>query len=407
MRRIGDRRLLAAWVASRLVLVVLVVAVHALGAQDGVLGDARLYERWARTLLHGGGLPVGDGKWQYPPGAAVVLALPALSGLPYVAGMLVLLLAVDAAVLAALARHRPAGVRMWILGPLALGPVALARFDLVSVAFAVVGLLAAGGAGSARAGAAFALGSLVKVWPAVLALAAPGRRVFAGVAAVGAATAGVLLVGGGWRGAGSFLGAQDARGLQLESVAATPLVLLRLFGVGPAPAYDYGSWQFGTPAAHALASACSAAQALVLLGAALLWVRRGAAPGDPADRGLALLLLLLLTSRVLSPQYLLWLFGVAACCPAGGPARDARRRVGALLLVAALLSHVVYPWRYHDLEQGRVVASLVFLARNTVLVTAAVLAGRVLTAARHTARPSRPPPRGSPAPPARTAARSG
>ncbi|HMA46469.1 MAG TPA: hypothetical protein VKP11_04610, partial [Frankiaceae bacterium] len=123
--------------------------------------------------------------------------------------------------------------------------------------------------------------------------------------------------------------------------------------------------------------------------------------------GLVLLLLLLLTSRVLSPQYLLWLFGVAACRPAGGPARDARRRVGALLLVAALLSHVVYPWRYHDLEQGRVVASLVFLARNTVLVTAAVLAGRVLTAARRTARPSRPQPQESPAPPARTAARSG
>src|SRR6185369_14630921 len=67
------------WLGTRLLLLALVWAGHALGAQQGVLGDVRLYGGWGTAFVHGHGLPVDDEKWQYPPGAILVFAVPALA----------------------------------------------------------------------------------------------------------------------------------------------------------------------------------------------------------------------------------------------------------------------------------------------------------------------------------------
>jgi len=296
---------------------------HPLGAQQGVLGDVRLYAGWGRAFTHGYGLPVGDQKWQYPPGAVLVFAVPALAQvlvrLPYRVGFPLFMLAVDAAVTAALARVRgsaagslpaapansrtsgdpaenPApghreppgpGARVWLVGSTLLGPVTLARFDLVPAACAVAGLLllvpagrrpaAVTGPRFGWAGFAAAVGVLVKAWPAFLLIAlgrsalvgeapvgaSPWRRLWSRPlvqAAVGAAAAtlvtGLLLVAGGAGGdLLGFLGAQRARGLQLEAVPATVFVVIRMFGVGETAHYEYGSLQFGDPAARTVATA--------------------------------------------------------------------------------------------------------------------------------------------------------
>src|SRR5262245_11719481 len=70
------RRTALVWAVTRAYCVVFVAVGH-LGAQQDVLGDVRLYRSWGYTLTHGGGLPSADPRWQYPPGAAVVLAVPA------------------------------------------------------------------------------------------------------------------------------------------------------------------------------------------------------------------------------------------------------------------------------------------------------------------------------------------
>ncbi|MFV2087064.1 hypothetical protein [Micromonospora sp. LOL_021] len=52
------------------------------------------------------------------------------------------------------------------------------------------------------------------------------------------------------------------------------------------------------------------------------------------------------TSRVLSPQYLLWLLGLAAVCLTR---RDTTQRPPALLIVVAtVLTSAYFPWFYPD-----------------------------------------------------------
>ncbi|WP_307873510.1 MULTISPECIES: hypothetical protein [unclassified Frankia] len=463
-------RLWGFWAVTRLLLLALVWAGHPLGAQQGVLGDVRLYDGWGTAFIHGHGLPVGDQKWQYPPGAVLVFAVPALARalvlLPYRVGFPLLMLAVDAGVTAALARARrpevgglPAGsprsrlpadpavtpgpalpgpgARVWLVGTTLLGPVTLARFDLVPAACAVAGLLllvparrgAAGISGPrcGRAGFAAAVGALVKAWPAFLLIAlgraalvpqvSPGapvgssiwRRLWgrplvrAGAGAVGAAlVVGLLLVAAGAGGdLFGFLGAQRARGLQLEAVPATVFVVIRMFGVGETAHYEYGSLQFGDPAARTVATACSLVEIAVVAVVALRWwlARPDPAPARGAevttgDRLLALLLVVLVTSRVLSPQYLVWVLAVVAAVvalgatepPDGDLAADPaearraadRRAVLALLLAVAAVSQVIYPWRYNDIIEGRPVTSLVLVARNVLLLAACWRAVRVI-----------------------------
>ncbi len=430
------RPLAVTWVLSRALLLTLALAGQVFGAQQSVLGDVDLYREWGHTLVGDGTVP-GDEKWQYPPGAAVVLALPAvpreLAGVPYEVSFYLLMLVVDALVTRALARRSPTAARYWLLATLALGPVLLTRFDLVPAAAVLAALLALGGSapggppgpgsGSGpgpgdgrfgRFGGWVALGVAVKVWPGLLLVAlgrrgltrpgssVPGRvaRIVAGAGGTAAVLAAVLALAGWWRGALGFLDAQSARGLQIEAVPATPFVVARMFGIGSAPEYSYGSLQFDGGLARAVATACSLAEVIVIAAAVLWWwARRTAGPtadaegtSSVAERGLVLVLMVVVTSRVLSPQYLVWLLVLAAAASRPSTAGPRGRKVDAagLLAVCAVLSQVVYPWRYNDVVQGRVVGGLLLVARNAVLVTAAWYALRA--AARESPGAGQPPP---------------
>ncbi len=431
--RSAARRLAAAWLVTRVVLVVGVLTGQTFGAQQTVQGDLRIYAAWAHQLGHGGGLPIGDERWQYPPAAAVAFVLPELAHsllvAPYRVAFVALMILVDAVVTARLARHDRGAAVFWVAGITALGPVALARFDLLPAAAALGAVLAVAAGRPGRAGFAIGVGALLKVWPGLLLVAlprpvgrGPGRgpgpdpdpdqgqgwsfaalaRVAGGLVIAVAALAVVAALTGWWRDVFGFVGAQRARGLQVEAVAATPFVLAHMAG-GPAPTYSYGSLQFDSSAARAVATACSGAEAVVIAAAAVWWWLRArpradgsAEPDEPAAvgailaaRSLALVTVVVVTARVLSPQYLVWLLALAAAglavsprpAPApgeslgrtgrlirgGGPAaRDRRLVVG--LLAVALLSQVIYPWRYNDVIQGRIVLSVLLVVRNAGLL---------------------------------------
>ncbi|OAA18187.1 hypothetical protein UG55_11232 [Frankia sp. EI5c] len=417
------RPVLVGWVLSRALLLLLALAGQVFGAQQSVLGDVDLYRDWGHSLVHDREIPGGE-KWQYPPGAAVTLALPAVPreylGVPYEVSFYLMVLAVDAAVTWALARRSRPAAGYWLLATLALGPVTVARFDLLPAAAALAALLALGGAAAggpsgAPAGGRFgrfggwvALGAAVKVWPGLLlvtlgrnglggrggsarwAVLARGGRVLGGAVAVVALLAGVLAAAGWWRGALGFLDAQRARGLQIEAVPATPFVVARMFGVGDPPVYSYGSLQFDGALARQVAAACSLVE-IVLIAAAVLWwwVVRPPAAGEAGGvevRGLLTVLTIVITSRVLSPQYLLWLLVLVAAWIARDERASGRTGQSAwsawsgwvrwadpalLFAVAAVLTQVVYPWRYNDVVQGRVVGGALLVARNALLVIAA------------------------------------
>ena len=97
----------------------------------------------------------------------------------------------------------------------------------------------------------------------------------------------------------------------------------------------------------------------------------------------------LCTSRVLSPQYLLWLLPTAiAGLAVVGPTRRSLARWTGALVAAALLSHALYPWLYaplvHVHRDGGAVALGVLVVRNLLLVALLVHACR--TALRLSAR---------------------
>jgi hypothetical protein len=334
-----------------------------------------------------------------------------------------------------------AAARFWLVGICALGPVAIARFDMVPAVLVVTAVAALGGpAGNrdgdggrwGRAGFAVGLGTAVKVWPVLLvvALGAPGAgrrpsasgpgsrpdprtdraarfglaRLAIGIAAALALVAGVVSAAGWWRDAFGFVGAQQARGLQVEAVGAAPFVLAHMAGLHAGPSYAWGSLQFGSELAQRVATACSLLEGVVVVAAAVRWwvpplrrrvpvfsrgpARSQAADGShlaaresppvagAADRMLALLLVVLVTSRVLSPQYLVWVLAVAACrpLPSGPPSPPEhgvvglRRRITINLLVTCLLTVAVYPVRYEDVIQGRMAASLLLVIRNGLLL---------------------------------------
>ena len=105
-----------------------------------------------------------------------------------------------------------------------------------------------------------------------------------------------------------------------------------------------------------------------------LLIARGRARWRPefaADAPLAATLLFLVVSPVLSPQYLLWVIGLAAACLATG--QTTQRPVALAVLAAAGLTQLIFPIGWHSLLYGSNAVTGILAARNVLLVVAAAL----------------------------------
>ncbi|MEV7129082.1 glycosyltransferase 87 family protein [Streptomyces sp. NPDC093260] len=380
----GAHRLLplvAAWLLTRaLMLWLLAHDTHPLLGRGAVAREVwKLYHHWYTTLAHGA-FPAHDALWQYPPGAGPVLLSPALlPGLTYFQGFVALTLAVDALIALALARagSRPGrslnGAAYWTLGLPLLLHVPLARYDVQATAFAVLSLLAL--RRSPRAGGALAaLGALVKVWPALVLLGAPRGRTTRSAwtwAAAAAAVAGLALAAA-FRNPLAFVRQQGGRGVQIESFGGTVLSFATHAGWPGTVRYQYGSLEFTGPHVAAVAhlSLVLSAAAFALL---VLWRVRARrwTPATPYDAALSAVLLFTVTSRVISPQYLVWLLGLAAVCLTSR--QTTQRPVAALIAAAAVVSVVAYPTLYHLVASCTWTGCVVMFVRNGLLGVAAVL----------------------------------
>ena len=340
-------------------------------------GDAGLYQGWYTCCFSHGMLPTADPRWQYPPGAALVFWLPGRLPGSYVDHFMFLAIACDLAItlmLCSKARRGGslAGAWYWVCGVPLLGPVIVGRFDVVPVALSVAALCVTG-RGGVR-GALIGAGAAIKVWPVtLLAGMAPGQQ-RRGIAVAAAVFAVVCVIGGS--GTVSFLEHQNARGVEIESVAATPFMIWRQAGWAGTVVYRFGAYQLsGT---HVALAQDASTLGLVLAAAAVIgWrllITRGRAQWRPefaADAPLAATLLFLVVSPVLSPQYLLWVIGLAAACLATGP--TTQRPVALAVLAAAGLTQLIFPIGWYSLLSGSDAVTGVLAARNVLLVVAAAL----------------------------------
>lgn len=373
-----DRWVLPVWLATRGLVVALVFAIG--GGDAGRMQDVGYYLEVARHVVDTRTMPTTD-MWQYPPGAALVLVLPMVAGVAgYATAFVLFMVACDAAItriLLSVGRRDGSrlGVWAWLLAMPWLREYPLLRFDLVPALLAV-GALAVLVRRPVLFGVLAGAGALVKAWPIVV-LAAdwrPRRLLVATVAAAATFTVGVALAGALLGPQGAALDNQAARGLQVEAVAATPWHVAAIADGRIAPTrYGFGADEIDHPRAGRVADALGTA---TLLAAALLggwWLARilllrrdpvgrahlaGAAAG--VDLVFVGLLLAMLTSRVLSPQFMVWLLAVAAVALS---TRDTRMRAPIILVIAATAATF-----------GVLHAPEALVARNVLLVLAACVA---------------------------------
>ena len=390
--RRGGRTLVAAWLLTRLLVLAVLVA-----AERFVVGDVFYYHRKISALFDVG---LAGTLNEYPTPVVWILWLPygATGGnrVGYLVAFVVFMLVLDAVFTAALwrsaGRQHTRAVDFWLLFVLLIGPLSYLRFDILPAVLAGGALLAA----RRRpwlAGALTGLGAAVKLWPALLIgpLLAwrPGRvRTGGGFVAVGFGLALVSLLAGGWTRLVSPLTWQSDRGLQIESVWATPVMLAR--AVRPDRwTVDISRYQayevFGGGVGPLLV--LSTVATVVGLVAILALVLRTFRHGEPSLVAVGLVMLatvavMTITNKTLSPQYLLWLGGPMAALLLLRHDRpvDEQRELGRLagqLLLLALLTHLVYPLLYDGFlgRQGWpmiVISTVVTAARNVFLVVVTV-----------------------------------
>jgi hypothetical protein len=366
---------------------------------------------------------------EYPTPVVWILTLPYGIGLghetAYLVAFMALMLALDAvftyAVWRSAGRRHDAAVDFWLLFVLLVGPLSYVRFDMIPAVLAGGALLAA----RTRpwvAGALTGLGAAIKLWPALLipALLADKERrkpTAVGFVVVGFGLAAISLLTGGLTRLFSPLTWQSGRGLQIESVWASPLMLLRM--VRPdrwvVDISRYQAYEIFGPGVGPWQTVSNVATVIGLVTVVVLWVRAFRMPGGVTPVAVALVVLatvavVIITNKTLSPQYLLWIGGpIAALLLLRDDARlrlrpddapDLRRwivRVGVAGLVLGGLTQLVYPLLYDGYlgftdTAGLVLSTVVTAIRNLFLlaftVVCLVLAWRTTSSSPATPSPA-------------------
>ena len=395
LRGDSTRAVVLSWLTSRALTLALLVTV-----ESAVTGDVSYYGRSLHTLFNGGSLR--EVLQEYPvPVLAIMLPqylAAMLNSLGFAVLFAVSMLAVDATFTWSLwrvgGRKRSEAVNFWLWFVPAIGPLAYFRFDLVPAMLAGAAVLAAARR-PAWSGMLTAIGAALKLWPALMLPSFLLRRrdrrsVLLGFCSTGIAIAAISLAVGGWGRLVSPLHWQFGRGLQIESVFATPLMLVRSFHphhVWSVDVSQYKAFEIYGPGVHLFGTLATVASVagLGLLG--WLWHRARMLPSvSPETVGwlfLATASVVTITNKTLSPQYILWLGGPLAALLARWPGDPHVRRAARQLLVICVLTQLVFPLTYASLASNvtslTVPSTLLLAARNVLLIRLTWLAcSRVL-----------------------------
>jgi len=355
--------------ALRAALVAIPVYVAACAVPDGGLfraarfRDVHVYQGYAEKLLHGA-LPYRDVFVEYPPGAFAVFMPPtafgaahynaAFKSLMALCGVatLVLLALVLAELRASTARTRVA-VALFALSPIALGPISLNTYDAWPALLTMLALWLFLRGWLLPAFGVLGLAVSAKVYPLVLVpLAlwfawrrAGPRRALLGLGVLVVVAAAVIAPFAAYAPHGVYesFQAQATRGLQIESLGASLLLVLDRLGLyraHVAETFGVAGRNLSGGTADAVAAGLLVLEALALVTVWWLYARcRDLYAQLPLAFAAAVAGFLAFT-KVFSPQYLVWLLPLVL---AGGGA------VATALLAVALVLAQVWFFHYHAL----------------------------------------------------------
>ncbi|MBU6347945.1 MAG: DUF2029 domain-containing protein [Actinomycetales bacterium] len=358
-----------------------------------LFSDVTLYDFWGNNIANGifpnsPGIPQNqlwtNDAWQYPALAALIFIVGYKIHYGMI-GFIWLAVIADFALLAVLlwagrqrrdsygqitspANYLPAGI--WLLAPIFIGPLLVGRFDVFPTLAMVVALVSV--ASSRRYGIWTAVGFLLKVWPVfgLLGLSrSKFKEGFAWFAGVSAVVTGALYLW--WSGSLSFISGQGKRGLQIESLGALPFMMFGKKDDRNAITFRYGAWEVTAPAAKYVSLFLTLAL-LVLIGILVWWrwnLRLEIIPA--ADVVLLAVLISMCTSRVLSPQYSIWVVGLLAAA-----AFERQRNfwvIATLLLTSVAFGQYLFPGNYSDFQLLHSNGVLIQTIRLACLLAATVM----------------------------------
>ncbi len=319
-------------------------------------------------------LPYRNYLWEFPP-LTVLLVLPArwlgLNG--FSAYFAVVSACATYAGARLLCRMRPDRemdiMKVWLICGVPLYMVSWYRFDAVAVFLTCVALVAYhdGRKGVAAVTAGFA----TRLWPLVLAVipGIRGRRREV-VTTLGLAT----IVVAAWyafspSGFGDFLRYRQAEGYQIESMIGSVGLAF-----GKVPVFISGAFVVKLGAIDQLDKVFT-----VLWFGLVVWgtirVRRNG--GDPVRLAGALVLALLVSTRIVSPQYVIWALPFVVLA-----AVDGDRLIARLFAAVGVLTFVEL-WLYASLIHQNPFVEVTLLVRNALLIWCAAHELRAALATKH------------------------
>jgi hypothetical protein len=327
-----------------------------------------------------GEIPYRDFFLEYPPASVPALLAPAaVPGTPYDRAFMVLAagaLALAAAVVSLVVADRRVAARMAVF-VLALGPIAVVRYDAFVTLAVTLGVAAVARRRAVGGGAALALAAAAKLYAlALLPLVALFLRDRSGAvrrATLAFVAAGLLVclpfavaAPGGVR---ASLDYQLERPLQLESVGGSLVVLAGVVGLGdPDVHFEAGAQAVGGTAARPLSLLQSLALVVLVVLTVLGFARRARSADELLAAVAAVLAIVVALGPVLSPQFLVWLFPVAVVVAA--------RPILVTLVAAAVLTQALYPNLYEELVGGEAGAAVLLVGRNACLLAVATVLAR-------------------------------
>jgi hypothetical protein len=356
-------------------------------------GDVDLYNFWAKGLVKGI-FPIDDSMWQYPPLAGVVFAIPQWLFGNALTGFIVFMIFIDLLILITLlitglnrfkinpsstSLNGLSGAWFWVLWPILMGPLALTRFDVVPTLFALLALIALSNkkVRPYLSGFLLSIGALVKLWPMLLLVIYPKKVIKKVSTSFISTLVMVILFMSTWSvGFSNFFNNQTSRGLQVESIAATPFVLAKLFGANVEYPFRYGSLEVQAAFATEIGFLLNLFTLIVFIILFILNYRNKLNNLNLFDKALVIVMISIALSRVFSPQFWVWLGGLAALALINKETK--LKKVIVLLSISAFLTQLLYPGQYVQLLSGEFFATLLQLTRVTLFVWALALGTKLL-----------------------------
>jgi hypothetical protein len=379
-----------------------------------------LYYQYGSALV-AGQVPYRDVFVEYPPVALVFFALPRVIGASfrwYYVWYQVEVVAADLVVLVALYAARERDEAPWrVLAPytallLAVGPITLHQYDIFPAALTLGAVICHARRRDTAAWVLLAVATMTKVYPVLLAPVflmlddrPVGPRVRRAVVVFTATVLAVLspLLAIAPSSLLRMVAFHSERGIHLDSMYSTIAFAARSLGLTIVGiVLTYRSWNITGPAADLLARAATPVLTAALIASYAFIYRHMKRVGGAAVRDIRLtatssalvLLTGLVTSKVLSPQYLIWLLPLLPLV-----VRPRRWLVWSVFAVVGPLTYYIYPLHYTELleRDARTIAALA--GRNLLLLTLTLIVADSLRVAcgSHAVVPDRPIDRAGPA----------